>query len=131
MSKVVIPAPTATPKPAAVPNRPASPRLAEFRENRRNSPLIAVTTSRKDESGFVWMTVPKNYRYVFGFRFFSLSFSSPPSFRDLVLLFVRFCVYSHYGDLARSFAPVLRDPCACVHSSFASAAITISLVLSL
>jgi hypothetical protein len=50
---------TASIPPASfVPNRPASPRLPEG--NRRQlSPAI----STKRDFGYVWMSVPKNYRY--------------------------------------------------------------------
>ncbi|KAI0784170.1 hypothetical protein C8Q75DRAFT_724975 [Abortiporus biennis] len=66
LSKVIIPAlnpSTTSTTQNTNPDRPASPRIAEFRDNRRGSPLVPSNAStRKEEAGFVWMTVPKNYR---------------------------------------------------------------------
>ena len=46
------------------PSRPASPRVPESRENKRNPSVVTASLIKKDEAGFVWMTVPKNYRSV-------------------------------------------------------------------
>ena len=47
-----------------VPARPASPRTLDSREGRRGggAPVVTASLIKKDEAGFVWMTVPKNYR---------------------------------------------------------------------
>jgi hypothetical protein len=53
--------------------RPASPRLADVREPRKHSlpPLV-----NKNNFGYVWMSVPKNYRCVF--RFFLFFYVAKP-----------------------------------------------------
>ncbi|KAA1467328.1 hypothetical protein DENSPDRAFT_792529 [Dentipellis sp. KUC8613] len=45
----------------SAPHRPSSPRVYEHRELKRTHPSLS-TLSRKDSFGYVWMTVPKNYR---------------------------------------------------------------------
>lgn len=43
--------------------RPVSPRLQELREVKRNSnPTASQSTPNNKDFGYVWMTVPKNYR---------------------------------------------------------------------
>ncbi|KAI0360050.1 hypothetical protein OH77DRAFT_892853 [Trametes cingulata] len=51
-------------RPPTPPSRPSSPRHLEGRESRRptNSLSLDNTTTRRRDTGFVWMTVPKNYR---------------------------------------------------------------------
>lgn len=44
------------------PDRPASPRFGEARDSRRTPILPPNSLSRSSYFGFVWMTVPKNYR---------------------------------------------------------------------
>ncbi|EMD34151.1 hypothetical protein CERSUDRAFT_117640 [Gelatoporia subvermispora B] len=48
-----------TPHPPA---RPGSPRLPDNRDARRATAAIAGGSARSGEAGFLWMTVPKNYR---------------------------------------------------------------------
>lgn len=55
-SKVIVPAPS-----SSYSGRPASPRSSEVR---RGAPLITTSLNKKEERGLLWMTVPKNYRYV-------------------------------------------------------------------
>ncbi|KAI0077875.1 hypothetical protein K474DRAFT_1706914 [Panus rudis PR-1116 ss-1] len=59
ISRVSVPAPT-PPQPL---NRPGSPRTLDVREPKRGaSALISSSSLKIDETAFVWMTVPKNYR---------------------------------------------------------------------
>ena len=54
-------------RPPTPPSRPSSPRLPEGREGRRPlqpQSLSNVAAPRSRDTGYVWMTVPKNYRYV-------------------------------------------------------------------
>ncbi|KIK62538.1 hypothetical protein GYMLUDRAFT_242694 [Collybiopsis luxurians FD-317 M1] len=44
----------------SLPKRPSSPRIPESRESKRNAPLLL---RKRADFGFVWMSVPKNYRY--------------------------------------------------------------------
>lgn len=55
-SKVIVAAPS-----SSYSGRPASPRGAEMR---RSASLITTSLNKKEERGLLWMTVPKNYRYV-------------------------------------------------------------------
>ncbi|KAK7044176.1 dolichol kinase [Paramarasmius palmivorus] len=58
----VPPAPSEPPdiSPTVPVRRSASPRVPEGREQRRNP--ASYLTRKKSEFGFIWMTVPKNYR---------------------------------------------------------------------
>jgi hypothetical protein len=47
-------------QPTQTQRRPLSPRLAELREHRRSTPPIQT---KKADFGFIWMSVPKNFRY--------------------------------------------------------------------
>ncbi|KAI0661565.1 hypothetical protein C8Q70DRAFT_663481 [Cubamyces menziesii] len=52
-------------RPPTPPSRPASPRYLDGRENRRpnnNTLNLSNAAARRRDTGFVWMTVPKNYR---------------------------------------------------------------------
>ncbi|KAI0370375.1 hypothetical protein BV20DRAFT_995158 [Pilatotrama ljubarskyi] len=51
-------------RPPTPPSRPSSPRHPETRDGRRptNSLSLDNATARRRDTGFVWMTVPKNYR---------------------------------------------------------------------
>lgn len=40
---------------------PRSPRLTDPRDGRRSNPISL--DSNRNEFGYIWMTVPKNYRY--------------------------------------------------------------------
>ena len=55
-------------RPATPPSRPASPspRLLDGREGRRApaTQTLNLGAPRSRDTGYVWMTVPKNYRYV-------------------------------------------------------------------
>lgn len=44
-------------------NPPQSPRVGS-RHRRSSSPRTSSLPTRKDDFGYIWMTVPKNYRYV-------------------------------------------------------------------
>ncbi|CAL1716843.1 unnamed protein product [Somion occarium] len=57
-SKATVPLPV----PQTPSTRPDSPRSFDTRENRRGSHLISAAPPKIEETGFVWMTVPKNYR---------------------------------------------------------------------
>ncbi|OCH95470.1 hypothetical protein OBBRIDRAFT_580687 [Obba rivulosa] len=59
-----LPTPNISTRTQYPPERPASPRLPDNRDARRATALIASGASRNNEAGFVWMTVPKNYRSV-------------------------------------------------------------------
>ncbi len=55
--KVIVP-PNIDPN-TTQPPRPGSPRP---NEGRRGAPILATSLNKKEETGFLWMTVPKNYR---------------------------------------------------------------------
>src|SRR5215510_14807139 len=42
---------------------PSSPKSQEGRESKRNSNSAHLVTPKKAEFGFIWMSVPKNYRW--------------------------------------------------------------------
>ncbi|EIN03707.1 hypothetical protein PUNSTDRAFT_139242 [Punctularia strigosozonata HHB-11173 SS5] len=51
------------PPPPQPPARPQSPRVPDFRESRRGNSLpIQLPVVRQEFFGFIWMSVPKNYR---------------------------------------------------------------------
>lgn len=58
---IVPPPPSPLPSNPSRSLRPSSPRVPDIRENKRNPPPLVP---KKTDFGFVWMSVPKNYRFV-------------------------------------------------------------------